>query len=317
MIIFWIFLTLAVLALLVCYICYRIVFYAAPTKPLEPDEYDIPTGKAYDPYHDQMLTWQKQMRSLPRQDFTVTSFDGLQLWGSYYEYAPGAVTELMFHGYRGNAERDLSGGVQRAFSLGRNVLIVDQRTSRRSEGRTITFGIHERRDCLTWVDFMVQHFGPDVQIILTGISMGAATVMMAASHPLPENVVGVLADCGYTSAKEIICKCAADMKLPPKLVYPFIRLGGKIFGQFDTEEYSPLEAMGACKLPVIFFHGDADDFVPYYMSKAVYDACAGPKRLVVIPGADHGLSYPAAPERYLQEVADFFTENGVPTTVVK
>jgi fermentation-respiration switch protein FrsA (DUF1100 family) len=75
--------------------------------------------------------------------------------------------------------------------------------------------------------------------------------------------------------------------------------------------------MGACKLPVIFFHGDADDFVPYYMSKAVYDACAGPKRLVVIPGADHGLSYPAAPERYLQEVADFFTENGVPTTVVK
>lgn len=316
MIFFWILLCIAVLVLLIAYICYRIVFYAAPTTPLGPNEYDIPPGKIYEPHREQMRLWMQQMRALPHEQMSVTSFDGLKLTGKYYEYQPGAVIELMFHGYRGNAERDLCGGVQRAFALGRSVLIVDQRTSMTSEGHTITFGIHEHRDCLAWVDFMVERFGPDVKIILTGISMGAATVVIAAGQPLPDNVVGVLADCGYTSAKEIIYKCAEDMHLPPKLVYPFIKLGGRIFGRFDVDATSPLEAVNNCKLPIIFFHGECDDFVPCSMSKELYDACPSPKRLVIVPGAAHGLSFPIDQKNYLKNVAEFFCENGVETTVI-
>lgn len=316
MTIFWILLGLAVLVLLISYICYRIVFYAKPGTPLGPDEYDIPDGKIYEVHRDAMIAWQKEVRQLPSEDFSITSFDGLKLCGKYYECAPGAVTELMFHGYRGSAERDLCGGVQRAFALGRNVLIVDQRTSCRSEGRTITFGINEHKDCLAWVDFMIGHFGPDVKIILTGISMGAATVLMAAGRELPKNVVGVLADCGYTSAREIIQKCTRDMRLSPKLVYPFIRLGAILYGNFDPDGYSPIEAMKTCKIPVIFFHGDADDFVPCEMSWKNYEACSAPKRLVIIRNAGHGLCYLLDPEKYLRELTDFFTENGVETTVV-
>ena len=141
--------------------------------------------------------------------------------------------EIMFHGYRGNAERDLSGGIQRCFALGRSVLLVDQRTSCGSEGNVISFGINEHRDCLSWVDFAVKHFGPDIKIILTGISMGASTVLMAAGKELPKNVVGVLADCGFSSAREIIKKCARDLKIPADLIYPFIKLGAKIFGHFN------------------------------------------------------------------------------------
>lgn len=317
MLIFWILLILAILVLVASYICYRIVFYAAPTAPLGPDEFDIPHGEIYEPHRDTMIRWMKAVRQMARQDVTIQSFDGLKLTGSYYEYEPGAVTELMFHGYRGSAERDLCGGVHRAFCLGHNVLIVDQRTSCRSEGNTISFGINEHRDCLAWIDFAIDFLGPDVKLILTGISMGAATVLMAAGRELPENVVGVLADCGYHSAKAIICKCAKDMKLPPKLVYPFIKLGAKIFGHFDLEEYSPIEAMKSCKLPVIFFHGDADDFVPCEMSWENYNACVSPKKLVITRGAGHGLCYVIEPKQYLQEVADFFSQNGVPTTVRK
>lgn len=306
MVLFWIILATALITLLTAYICYRMVFHAKPTKPMGADEYDIPPGKIYKPYWDQMVQWQKYTRSLPSESFSITSFDGLKLCGTYYEQIPGALTELMFHGYRGSAERDLCGGVQRAFALGRNVLIVDQRTSCRSEGRTITFGIHESKDCLAWVDFMVEHFGSNVQIILTGISMGAATVLLAAGQPLPDNVVGVLADCGYSSAKAIICKCAAEMKLPPKLIYPFIRLGAILFGGFDPDSDSPVEAVRRCKKPVIFFHGDADDFVPCDMTREVFDACAAPKRMVIIPGAGHGLCYLIDPETYLREMADFY-----------
>ena len=102
------------------------------------------------------------------------------------------------------------------------------------EGKVITFGIKEHRDCLAWVDFMVEHFGPDVKIILTGISMGASTVLIAAGRELPKNVIGVLADCGYNSAKDIIRKVIRQMNIPVAPGYFFVKLGARIFGHFDA-----------------------------------------------------------------------------------
>jgi fermentation-respiration switch protein FrsA (DUF1100 family) len=214
--------------------------------------------------------------------------------------------ELMFHGYRGNAQRDLPGGVQRCFECGRSAFIVDQRCSGRSQGKTITFGINERKDCLTWVDFLVDHFGPDVRIILTGISMGAATVVMAGGEELPPNVIGILADCGYNSQKDIMLKIAGEMGFPPKLCYPFIKLAARVFGGFDLEETTPMDALKKVKVPVIFFHGEDDGFVPCWMSKAMYEACPGKKDICTVPGADHGLSYPMDMDGYVARVRAFF-----------
>ena len=212
----------------------------------------------------------------------------------------------MFHGYRGNAERDLAGGMCRCFQLGHSALIVDQRCSGRSDGNVITFGVKEHRDCLDWISFMVSYFGPDVKIILTGISMGASTVLIAAGKELPENVFGVLADCGFHSAKDVICSVARSMHLPSRMLYPLARFGAKIFGKFNLEEITPVESMKTCKVPVLFFHGDADDYVPSYMSKINYDACSSRKKLILIPEAGHGLSYPVAPELYISEMREFF-----------
>ena len=303
MIILWVLLAVAALVLLTAYICFRMAFYAV-RKP-ETDEFSIPEGPIYEPYRELMVGWMKETRAMPQEQFQVTSFDGLKLRGRYFECNPGAPIELMFHGYRGRADRDLCGGVQRCFSLGRNALLVDQRSCGESEGNVITFGIKERRDCRTWVDFMVSHFGPDVKIIITGISMGAATVMLAAGDPMPENVIGVLADCGYTSAREIIQKVIRQMKLPARLLYPFVRLGALVFAGFDPDEDSPKAAMARCKLPVIFFHGEADDFVPCQMSRDNYEACTGPKRLVTIPNAGHGRCYLVEKDTYLKELAAF------------
>ncbi len=304
------------LTLVIAYICFYIAFYVPRKKSTASDEIRIPEGKIYEPYREQMITWIKAARALPHEDVSITSFDGLKLWGKYYEYAPGAPIELMFHGYRGSAERDLSGGVQRCFSLGRSVLLVDQRTSSKSEGKIISFGINESRDCLSWIDFIIEHYGKDVKIILTGISMGAATVMMAAGKELPDNVIGVLADCGYSSPEAIIKKTIREMKLPPALLYPFVKLGARIYGHFDLEETSPVEAMKRCRLPIIFIHGEDDDFVPCDMSREVYNTCQSPKVLLTVPGAGHGLGYIVDLEGYLKAVADFSTKYITPTSVV-
>ena len=296
---------LAVLAALMLY-CYRISFYVPPRKEMPEGFIDLPPGPVYEPFYPQMRAWALENRKRKQEDFSIRSFDGLTLWGTYYEYAPGAPIELMFHGYRGNAQRDLPGGVQRCFACGRSALIVDQRCSGRSEGKTITFGVNERRDCLAWVDFMVKHFGPDVKIILTGISMGAATVIMAGGEELPANVIGILADCGYCTQKEIMMKIAREMHFPPKLCYPLVKLAAKIFGGFDLEETSPMEALKRVKVPVIFFHGRDDAFVPCWMSEKMYEACPGKKDIYTVPGADHGLSYPVDMDGYVARVRAFF-----------
>ena len=296
----------AVLILLGAYICYRMAFYSPKRKPKDPEVIEIPDGEIYEIYRESMEKWARMTRAMPHEDVEVTSFDGLTLRGKYYEYAPGAPIELMFHGYRGCAERDMPGGALRSHRVGRNALVVDQRASGSSDGSVISFGINERRDCLSWVDFMIKKFGPDVKIILTGISMGGATVMMAAGEELPDNVIGILSDCGYSSPKEIICKVMGEMKMPVKLFYPLVKLGAKLYGRFDLEETSALEALKRSKKPVIFLHGESDDFVPCDMSRACFEACASPKRLVTIPEAGHGLAYPVDPERYIRELKDFF-----------
>jgi len=299
-------LLLAAAVLLISYICFRMAFYA-PTPPArDPDFIDLPEGEIYEVFHGDMRRWALETRAMPREECWIRSCDGLKLHGVYYEYAPNAPIELMFHGYRGNAERDLSGGVQRCFRLGHSALIVDQRCSGKSEGHVITMGIKEYRDCLGWLEFMQQRFGPEQEIILTGISMGAATVMMASDKGLPKNVTGILADCGYHSPKAIVQTIIRTMGIPVWLGYPFVKLGAKLYGHFDLEETSPEEALKNCSVPVLFFHGESDDYVPCYMSRICFDACASRKRLVTVPGAGHGLSFPVDQEGYITAAREFF-----------
>lgn len=308
----WYYIVLIVLCFLIfiyfitCYICYRMAFYSKNSPKKNKDDIDIPLDDMFQEYKDIIIEDVTYTRSLPSKRFTIKSFDGLTLVGNYFECIKEAPIEIMFHGYRGSGERDLSTGVKRAFRCNRNALVVDQRASGNSEGHTITFGIKERFDCVDWANFVVKEFGDDVKIILTGISMGAATVLMASSMDLPKNVLGVLADCGYNKASDIIKKVIKDMKLPVKLFYPFVKAGAKIFGKFNLEEYSPYEAVQKSKVPIIFIHGGNDDYVPCEMSKKLYEACVSKKTFVTIDNAGHGVSYIIDPEKYICELNSFF-----------
>jgi len=297
-----VFLVLAVL-ITSCVIFFKI-FYSF-RKPKE--EFPIPKGEIYEPYREQMISWIKEIRAMKHTDVSITSHDGLKLCGKFFEYKKGGPIEILFHGYKGCAEQDLSGAVYRCFKLGHSALIVDHRASGSSEGKVITFGAKESLDCVDWVNFVINNINPDAKIVITGISMGAATVMTASSLPLPKNVVGVIADCGYTSTKEIITKVMNDMKLPGKFLYHFARLGAILFGGFDPDKRSPIKSMSKCSLPIVFFHGDADDFVPCSMSVDNYNACiSSDKKLVISPGAGHGLCFLTDMDTVFEVLTDYF-----------
>ena len=284
-----------------------LVFYTSTRKPRTDGVYPVPNGKVYEPYYDKMREWARLSREIPNKKVSIKSADGLTLRGRYYRFFDDAPIELMIHGYRGDSERDLAGGIFRAKRVGHNVLLVDQRACGESDGHIVTFGIKERHDCAAWVDFIINEIDENARIILTGVSMGAATVLMASGGELPSNVIGVLADCGYTSPELIIKDVLRKIHLPSFVFYPFIALGARIFGGFSLKEFSPIEAMKRTNLPIIFFHGDTDAFVPCQMSVDNYNACVSErKRLVIIDGAGHGLCYVIDEEKYVKELKDFF-----------
>ena len=297
-------LAILLLLFLLTIFCYYMTFYNKKIKSKE--EFYLPPGDTFAKYKNEMIEGIKIYRNTPCKEFNIVSYDGLKLHGKYFECDPSYPVEILFHGYKGTGERDLGHGIKRAFAVKHNALIVDQRSAGLSDGKTITFGIKERYDVISWVNFVIKEFGNDVNIYVTGISMGAATVCMASNMNLPNNVKGILADCGYNNPEDIIKKVVKDMKLPVKIVYPFIKLSARIFAKFNLEECSPNEAVQHTNIPIIFIHGSEDELVPCYMSEKLYNACSSKKKLVTIDKATHGVCYIVDKEKYIKEVYDFF-----------
>lgn len=306
MIAFWIALGLLAVLLVACGVCFWMTFYVCKRPKKKEGEYYLIPGAVFEPFYPRMRQWHDWVESLPREEMTVRTPDRLTLRGRYYELTPDSPVEILFHGYRGSAERDMYGAVDRCFRVGHSALLVDQRAGGRSDGHVITFGAREHKDALLWARELERRFGDDRPVILAGVSMGAATVSMAAgAADLPENVVGVLADCGYSTAPAIIKKVIRQLKLPPAVFYPLVRLGAILYGHFDPNRVDIPAAVAKAKVPVLFLHGAVDSFVPCEMSRENYEACTAPKQLVLIPDADHGVAFPADEEGYIAAVRAF------------
>ncbi len=302
---FWIVpIILTVIFLIVPYICTQMCFRVYSSGKDEPH---LPQGRQYLEIKDRIFSLVDKAAALPYKDVYIKSFDGLRLHGKFYAGREGAPTHILFHGYRSSALLDFGGGLCDVVELGHNALLVDQRAHAESEGKYLSFGINESRDCLSWIDYVNQTFGTDRLIIIEGVSMGAATVLMAAGLALPENVIGVLADSGYSSPEKII-RTVMRQRHYPQCLFPLLRLGGRIFGGFDICSGSPLQALKNCKIPVFFIHGDDDRFVPYAMGQENYDACPSRKFLFTGKDAGHGLSYLIDREGYRKAHREFMDE---------
>lgn len=285
----------------IIYIVYKLAFY----NDQQEDIYHIPNTPQYRRQKEKMLQMIKKMDDIPYEPVTILSHDGLELFGRYYSVAEDAPLQIQFHGYRGSALRDLCGGHELARQMGHNTLVVDQRSHGKSEGKAITFGIKERLDCVAWANYAAQRFGKDRPIFLVGVSMGASTVIMASALNIPENVVGVMADCPFSSPRSIIEKVCNDMHLPGKLAYPFVALAARIFGRFDLGAASARDAIKQAKVPVLIIHGEDDKLVPCQMSVTMQNENAETVTILTVPQAGHGLSYLVDSDIYARAVRIF------------
>ncbi len=305
MMIFCIVLIILLAVLAISYFCYRTAFFVPrKNRDVIPEAH----GKQFEPHRDTMRRIFSQLTARKYEDVTVRSHDGLLLAAKYYHLRDGAPLVIAFHGYRSCGLTDFAGGSELCFEMGYNLLLIDERAHGKSEGRTITFGIEERYDCLTWVKYAIDRFGNDVKIVLFGISMGAATVLMASGLPLPENVKAIAADCPYSSPADIIRKVCKDRHYPPRLSYPFVVLGARLFGHFHLNATTAARSVKNTRVPILIIHGEKDNFVPAEMSAQIKDANPARIRRETFPDADHGISFLMDEARYKTLVRNFLTE---------
>lgn len=290
------------------YVIYRIAFLGQHKNPEE--YFNILETPAVKPFRERTLSLMKELYAIPFESIEIKSFDGLKLFGRYYHVQDGAPVDICFHGWHGNYLQDFCGGSKLCKAVGHNFILIDQRGQGFSSSNTMTFGVKEKYDVVSWCEYAVQRFGPQVEINLIGISMGAATVLQAATQPLPKNVKHIFADCPYSSPVGIIHSVAKNgMHLSPKFFHPFIVAAARIYGHFNlTDKTSDVpKNIQNCNIPILIIHGDADTFVPAYMSKEVADANPSIQRFT-FPEANHGMSFMVDEERYTKLVTEFLSK---------
>lgn len=241
------------------------------------------------------------------KDTFIYAPNGLRLHAYYVAAStPTPKTAVIVHGYTDNAVRMMMIGYMYNRNLDYNILLPDLRYSGLSEGEAFQMGWLDRKDVMQWMDVANQIYGDSTQMVVHGISMGAATTMMVSGESLPEYVKCFVEDCGYTSVWAQFSKeLKEDFGLPEfPLMYTTNWLCDLVYG-WNFAEASAIRQVEKCKLPMLFIHGEKDDYVPTFMVYQLYEAKPQPKEIWTVPNADHATSYKLNKETYTEKVKQF------------
>lgn len=259
-----------------------------------------------------LAAYQNAAKNLAEKDLeeiSLTASDGTVLIGHWYSCDCPKRLILAMHGWRSSWNRDFGLTADFLHENHCSILFAEQRGQCSSGGDYMGFGLTERYDCLEWIKWLTEQDTEHLPVYLHGVSMGAATVLMAAGLDLPENIHGIIADCGFTSPRAI-WKYVSDKNLhiPYDVIAPIADGMFKQNLMVAPDEYSTVTALENGKTPVLFIHGTDDQFVPVEMTYENYKACSAPKRLFVVPGADHGMSCHIDKDGYENAVKAFWDD---------
>lgn len=285
-------------------------FFVACLRRKEPDwlkEEEL-AKTPYGKYFESIVAANNWLTEHSAQDVYITSDDGLRLHGLWVPAANPKGTILFAHGYRSSMLVDIGMAMDFYYQKGMNLLIPEQRCHGKSQGRYITFGIKESNDMFKWLTYHNCILG-DFPVVLSGLSMGASTMLYLADRDLPENVKGIIADCGFTSPKEIISYIFKRVTKLPAIPSIWVTdMFAHVFAGIGLNDKDSRKTLAKNKLPIRMIHGTADDFVPCEMTKEGFGVCTGSKKLLLSEGAGHGVSFLKDREKYEEMISNFLEE---------
>lgn len=216
---------------------------------------------------------------------------------------PSDLWLIVCHGYN-NSPKGMGAYAKGFYEKGYNVLLPYMRAHAKSEQKMCTMGYYDRYDVVQWINYIVSS-NPEAKIVLSGVSMGAATTLLTTGENLPHNVKCAVSDCAFTSCWDEFSVQTKEMfHLPPVVLYPANTVN-KIISKWDFRDCSPIDAVTKSQTPTLFIHGEKDTFVPFAMMDRLYNACAAEKDKVSIPHSVHAVNLDTNPELYWEKVFEF------------
>lgn len=241
------------------------------------------------------------------KDTVITDDEGFRIRAYYAEAEQNTGrSAVIVHGYTSNPMSMMH--IARMFrdSLGYNILLPALNFHAGSEGDAIQMGWKDRLDVEQWIPIAHEIFQDSIMVV-HGISMGGATTMMVSGDELPDYVKGFIDDCGYSSVWEQFSKeLKGQFGLPPFPILHSANLIAKCRYGWDFKTASSVNQLAKCELPVLFIHGDNDDYVLTENVYRNYDAKVnGYREMWIAEGSKHAESYKDHPAEYTAVVRNF------------
>lgn len=239
------------------------------------------------------------------KEVCVKSFDKKKLHA--YEIKNKLNTwVIIVHGYTNNALEMLDVAYN-FYKKGYSILLIDQRAHGKSDGVYSTHGFYERKDMLSWIDYINKK--KKTKIILYGISMGGTVIMRTVGENLPDNVICAIEDCGFISNYDQFYNQLKYLKFLPKPIISSFNIFSSIFFGFNIYKFNPEEILMNGKIPFMFIHGSSDKLVPPKNAYDAYQLYKGKKKLLIIDEAKHMKSSIQDSKKYYNEIFNFIKEN--------
>lgn len=280
---------------------FKIIIYRQKKSSSQKDIDAVASWYRHYPIAKEGRRW---LEGMPYINVYIKSFDGLRLYGALLENYSDKIV-ICVHGFTGSGKKDFASLAQAYYKNGYNVLLVDNRAHGQSEGKYVGFGVLDRLDLRNWVKYVINRFGSNVQIFLHGISMGAATVLMASSI-MPKNVRGIIADCGFTSVYEIFENVLKrDYHLPKFPIIYLTNIMSKIRAGYGYKDVNTTAEIARSDIPILFIHGENDEFVPLWMTMKNYSHCKAYKELFIVRESEHAESHYIDKKGYERRILTF------------
>lgn len=283
---------------------HRIVFYT-PMKG-QNNDYQLTESTQFLGLTDKITELITNLCAVPCEHVYTMSYDHKKLHSRLYRNKNSNRVVIMFHGYRGTARRDFSGAGMHMIKKGYNVLLVDERGHGDSKGHSLAFGRKEKRDVLSWISFAKKELGENIEIILMGISMGAATILFAAQDI--KEPVKLICDCPYSTIKEVLCSFMKRLKLPIWIMWHSTKLSSLLISHASLTKDDASKSLKNSNCKALIIHGDKDSIVDHNFSYRIYLENKEKVRYELFPNTDHGVAYMTDTERYTHVIDEFLDD---------
>ena len=286
-------------------ICFYFFMLAFHRKKEAYSHKTLADNPLYDPYRDTLYKEMDNLSKLPHKEISITSFDNKKLVGEYFDNGSSKLI-ICFHGLNALPLMAFSIIGQEAIKRGYNVLIVHERAHHKSEGKFVSYGVHESKDVISWTNYMKETYNVD-SITLCGVSLGAASVGLA-SPKLKVN--SVILDSCYSSYEELFAHLLKNNKFIIHFILSAVNIFARILVGFKKKECLIYKALENNSNPTLFVMGKKDTVSPLEQMMKNYNHCKAKKDIIAVE-ATHTLAVMVDKEKVLNGIFKFIKENEV------